>query len=341
MTKVGITVGKFMPLHKGHELMIEFGAAMLDELWVFVSGKHTDTIPVSLRYHWVSRYVMQKGLHNVKVLQHTDRSPTPINIDENGTVLDADFQQYWVNEFRTLVPRATHFVSSDLYGKTMAELLNIKWLPVDPKREMVSISATEIRKDPIAHFSMISDAAKSHYVRKIAIVGPESSGKSTMTKKLADYFSGTIVNEYGRTLSEVKGNNMSKEDFLDIMNGQQALINIAVSKATSPFIFIDTEAYTTYLFSKIYLGEYMEEIRSFGTLQQDIDYYIVLSPNVDWVDDGTRVLVDQQKREQFFEELVQLLQKHNKSFDVVESSDFSERFWDCAALIQKGIPPTL
>lgn len=345
MTKVGITVGKFMPLHKGHELMIVFGSKMMDKLWVVVSGNLTDSISVATRYNWVCEYVEQNGLRNVRVIYHIDQSPEPVNVDENGTVLDKEFQEYWVNEFKRILPSdhppITHFVSSDMYGKTMAELLGIKWLPVDPKREMVKISGTMIRKDPIAHFGMISNAAKSHYVRKIAIVGPESSGKSTMIKQLAygetvnEYgrIIGETVNEYGRIISEVKGNNLTKDDFLDIMNGQQALIDIAVKNAKMPIVLIDTEAYTTYLFSKIYLGEYMPEILEFGH-EQDIDHYIVLSPNVDWVDDGTRVLGDQQKREQFFEELVEILQKQKKSFTVVDSSDFSDRFWECVDVVQ-------
>ena len=325
---LGITIGKFMPLHKGHELMIEFGIAMCDEFNIIVSGREDDVIPLSTRWNWV--YSQYGHLPNVFVHEHNDESPEPVNVDENGTVLDSEFQEYWKNEFARMVPHATHFISSDMYGKTMAELLGIKWLPVDPKREMVKISGTMIRKDPISHFGMISNAAKSHYARKIAIVGPESSGKSTMIKQLAY---GETVNEYGRIISEVKGNNLTKDDFLDIMNGQQALIDIAVKNSKMPIVLIDTEAYTTYLFSKIYLGEYMPEILEFGH-EQDIDHYIVLSPNVDWVDDGTRVLGDQQKREQFFEELVKILQKQKKSFNVVDSSDFSERFWECVDVVR-------
>jgi len=322
--KVGLSIGKFMPLHKGHELMLDFGVAMLDKMNIVVSGNENDGIPLTVRYDWVrTKY---KDNPNVKVHYHMDESPEPVNVDENGTVLDPEFQEYWKNEFARMVPHATHFVSSDMYGKTMADLLGIKWLPVDPKREMVNISATLIRNDPVTHFGMISDVAKPYFTRKIAIVGPESSGKSTMIEQLADHFGSETVNEYGRTLSEVNGNDMSKDDFLDIMNGQQALIDIAVKKATSPFVFIDTEAYTTYLFSKIYLGEYMDEILEFSH-NQEIDHYIVLSPNVDWVDDGTRVLGDQQKREQFFEEIINILQKQDKSFDVVEDMDYRERFW--------------
>jgi len=334
--KVGLTIMKAMPLHRGHELMIEFGSKMMDRLWVVVSGKLTDSIPVATRYNWVCEYVERNNLRNVGVIYHIDESPAPVNVDENGTVLDPEFQEYWKNEFIRILPHGclplTHFVSSDMYGKTMADLLGIKWLPVDPKREMVNISATLIRNDPVTHFGMISDVAKPYFTRKIAIVGPESSGKSTMIEELADFFGSETVNEYGRTLSEVKGNDMTKEDFLDIMNGQQALIDIVSNKAMSPFVFIDTEAYTTYLFSKIYLGEYMDEILEFGH-NQEIDHYIVLSPNVDWVDDGTRVLGDQQKREQFFEEIINILQKQDKSFEVVEDMDYKKRFWNSVDVV--------
>lgn len=337
MIKIGITIGKFMPLHRGHELMIEFSSKMLDKLWVVVSGKPTDVIPVATRYNWVCEYVERNNLRNVGVIYHIDESPEPENIDENGTVLDTEFQEYWKNEFIRILPHGrsplTHFVSSDMYGKTMAELLGIKWLPVDPKREMIDISATIIRNDPVTHFGMISDVAKPYFTRKIAIVGPESSGKSTMISDLADFFGSEIVNEYGRTLSEVKDNDLTKEDFLDIMNGQQALIDIAVRKATSPFVFIDTEAYTTYLFSKIYLGEYMNEILEFGH-NQEIDHYIVLSPDVDWVNDGTRILGEQEKRKQFFEEIIDILQKQNKSFDVIEGTDYRKRFWEAVDAVR-------
>jgi HTH-type transcriptional repressor of NAD biosynthesis genes len=192
---------------------------------------------------------------------------------------------------------------------------------------MINISATLIRNDPVTHFEMISDVAKPHYVKKIAIVGPESSGKSTMVSDLADFFGSEIVNEYGRTLCEVKNNNLTKEDFLDIMRGQQALIDSVTKKATSPFVFIDTEAYTTYLFSKIYLGEYVEEILDFAH-KQEIDHYIVLSPDIDWVDDGTRIMSRYKDRETFYKETIKLLDSQNKSFDVVNDEDYRKRFWN-------------
>lgn len=332
MNKIGTTIGKFMPLHVGHELMIEFGIAMCNEFNIIVSGKETDVIPLSVRWAWINE--KYGHLPNVFVHDHTDESPTPINVDEHGTVLDPEYQEYWKNEFTRMAPHATHFVSSDFYGQTMADLLGIEWMPVDPLREMFEISATKIRNNPIKYFQYISNVAKPHFTKKIAIVGPESSGKSTMIKKLAHHYNGNIVHEYGRTLSEAKKNDLTKDDFMQITEGQQALIDIAINKGRSPYLFIDTEAYVTYLFSKIYLDEYTEEILEYGK-NQEIDHYIVLAPTVKWVNDGTRVLGDQEKREEFYNGLIAILTLHGKSYTVIDSEEFASREQQAIECINK------
>lgn len=307
MRNIGITIGKFMPLHKGHELMIELGAALMDELQVVVSGKETDVISLSTRYNWVRQFVSERGLYNVQVHMHNDQSPPPINVDENGTVLDLDFQLYWVYEFMKIDDRITHIVSSDRYGQVLSDRMNLQWMPIDPNREMVKISATKVRENPTKYFQYISDVAKPYYVKKVAVVGPESTGKSTLVKSLGESLNCSTVSEYGRTISEAKKNDLNSDDFMDIMYGQEVLIDIAVRNATTPLVITDTEAITTYLFSKIYLGELDKKILDFAK-QQNIDHYIVLAPTVNWVDDGSRVLGDQDEREKFFEEIVDLLE---------------------------------
>jgi HTH-type transcriptional repressor of NAD biosynthesis genes len=314
--------------------MIEFGAAMLDKLTVVVSGKPTDEITVAQRYNWVCEFVEKNNWRNVGVIYHIDKSPTPINIDTDGTVLDVDFQLYWANEFSKMATDATHIVSSDKYGQVIADRMNLKWLPVDPDRENVEISATKIRKNPTKYFKYISDVAKPYYVKKVAIVGPESTGKSTLVKSLGKFLKGSVVHEYGRTISEAKKNDLDLSDFMDITYGQQALIDIAVRNATTPLVITDTEAFTTYLFSKVYLGELKKEILDVAA-DQEIDLYVVLSPNVNWVDDGTRVLGKQAEREQFFEDIVSLLEHKGANYVVVDADDFVYRHTQAATAIYK------
>jgi HTH-type transcriptional repressor of NAD biosynthesis genes len=314
--------------------MIEFGAAMLDKLNVMVSGKLTDEITVAQRYNWVCEFVERNHLKNVRVFYHIDNSPAPVNIDADGTVIDADYQRYWTNELLQIAPDATHIVSSDKYGQAIANLANLEWLPVDPDREMVEISATKIRKNPTKYFNYISDLAKPYYVKTVAIVGPESTGKSTLVKSLGKFLKGSVVHEYGRTISEAKQNNIGFSDFMDIARGQQALIDIAVRQATTPLVITDTEAFTTYLFSKVYLGELEKGILD-ATMDQKIDLYIVLSPNVNWVDDGTRVLGKQAERKKFFDDIVILLEHKGANYVVVDANDFVCRQAQAAAAICK------
>jgi len=327
MSRVGVTIGKFMPLHKGHELLIRFGSMMMDDLVVVVSGNEGDEISVATRYGWVKEFTKTNDLTNVTVILHIDKSPIPKEIDEDGTVLDPKFQQYWVKEFQLIASEATHFVSSDKYGSIMADLLGIKWLPVDPDREMIQISGTMIRNDPVRYFESLSNASKAHYIKKIAIVGPESSGKSTLVRELAATGVGAAIPEYGRTISEARDNNLLEEDFLDIVDGQQCLIDIATASAKSSILLVDTEAYVTYLFSKKYLGSPTASILEFAKTQE-FDQYIVMSPEVEWIDDGSRVMGDQQEREQFFNDLIELLESNNESFVVVSGTSYHDRVWE-------------
>jgi HTH-type transcriptional repressor of NAD biosynthesis genes len=328
MEMSGVTVGKFMPLHRGHELMIKFGSQMLDELFVFVSGNESDEIPLSIRLEWVREFVRKENLNNVVVICHMDQSPIPRNIDENGTVLDEDFQEYWVNQFSMYTPNISHIVSSDMYGKVLADrMLGVKWLPVDIEREMISISGTVIRANPKEHFDFISDSAKPYFVKKIAFVGAESSGKSTATKTFAKMWNVHFANEYGRTLTTTQEKQFTEYDFYDIMKGQDTLIRLADQRNVKDGKFItltDTEAYITYLFSKIYLGRYLPRILDFAR-QQKIDKYIVLAPNTKWVNDGTRVMDDQQDRIDFHEEIIRLLEENDENYTVIDDPFFTDR----------------
>jgi len=51
--KRGLVIGKFMPLHKGHIALIEFAAALCDELIVSMSYTDNDPIDPQLRLEWI------------------------------------------------------------------------------------------------------------------------------------------------------------------------------------------------------------------------------------------------------------------------------------------------
>lgn len=317
----GVTVGKFAPFHLGHKLMVDFAAATLDHVDVIVSGNETDVIPLARRLEWVTETYRHSP--NVTVHRHVDDIP-PGEVDRDGTVIDEGFWQRWVDVFRRFSPEATHFVSNDQYGKKAADLMGLQWLSVDPNRETMPISGTLIRMDPMRNFEMIAPAARSHFVKRVVIVGAESTGKSVMTRKLARDFSTIGVHEYGRTLSEQKDNELALSDFMTIAEAQNRLVELTAPTANR-VLFVDTEAYTTYLFSSIYTGETDERIRDMA-IAQHFDLYVVLMPTVKWVDDGWRVLPAQEKRNDFSLSMIEFLQRYKKPYVIARHQDYDDRY---------------
>jgi HTH-type transcriptional repressor of NAD biosynthesis genes len=317
----GITCGKFMPFHRGHELMIDFAAAVLDHVVVMVAGKETDTVPLSLRYKWVAE--TYKGNPKVSVISFHDDITYVGEPDADGTIHDPIFWEKWVEAFRKAAPDATHFFSSDMYGKVAAEKLGIEWLPVDPDREMVHISGTKIRQQTTRNFDYLTLAAKKDLVKKVVVIGPESTGKSTLTAKLAEHFKTSFANEWGRTVCLAK-NKLTETDFENIAVAQQTLIDIAIKNSAGGVVFSDTEAYTTYLFGRLYLNKNLEAIRQ-RAINQKFDLYVLLAPTVEWIQDGTRTIDSQIAREKFFNDLYYFLVKHKKPFVVVDNDNFEDR----------------
>lgn len=343
-SRIGLTIMKAMPFHKGHEFLIAFGSKMLDELHVLVSGKENDIIPLEVRFNWVVKYSKQlKMMYNTKVYVyiHIDASPDPINVDEHGTVLDKPFQDYWVSEFKSIVPKANVFVSSDRYGQTMAELMNIDWLPVDPDREIFPFSATMIRNDINKNFHLLSDIAMPYFVKTVTVIGPESTGKSTMAKKLAEKFNGAYLLEYGRTISEMKKNDLTEDDFLNIVHGQKHLVNYAIKYSNKRLIVSDTDAFTTGLFAEMY--DYHDIAAYCKTVATDQRFmlYLLLAPTVDWINDGTRIAGTQEVRDAFYEHLLGFLKDNNMNYIIIDEPDFALRMSKAYASVEDMLNQSL
>ena len=67
------------------------------------------------------------------------------------------------------------------------------------------ISSTELRKNIYEHWDWLPSFVKPYYVKKVLIIGLESSGKSVLTINLANYFNTNFIEEAGRELSQKSG----------------------------------------------------------------------------------------------------------------------------------------
>ena len=187
----GMVLGKFMPPHLGHVYLVDFARAYVDDLAVVVGTLAREPIPGALRYGW-----MCELFPTVQVVHLTDENPQEPHEHPR-------FWDIWRESLLRVLPwRPDYVFASETYGEGLRASSARRWVPVDVARAAVPVSATAIRADPLGHWRFIPRCVRPHFVRRIAVVGPESSGKSTLAAALAQHYRTTWVPEYARALLE-------------------------------------------------------------------------------------------------------------------------------------------
>jgi len=191
----GVVVGKFLPPHRGHHLLIDEANSRCEHLTVVVSGRSVEPIPLALRVGWI-----QDRHPDVTVVGFIDDHP--VNFD------DADTWQYWADRFvegwRTApaerggdedhVDRAglrpDLLFSSEPYGEELAARMGCTHEPVDPDRVAIPVSGTVVRADPIGAFEFLEPAVQAYFTRIVEVDGPAL---------LFDHVINALVAELGTT----------------------------------------------------------------------------------------------------------------------------------------------
>lgn len=151
-------------------------------------------------------------------------------------------------------------------------------------------------------------------ILRITTYGPESTGKTTLARDLADYFNTVWIVEFARDfLQEIldkEGRICEEKDLLPIAVGQTAIENEALNRANK-YLFCDTNALVTKVYSDIYYNHCGSEIEEAARLHH-YDLFFLTDKDVPWEDDGLRD--SQEYRDSSFEIFKQNLIDYNKPF---------------------------
>jgi len=244
MKKVGLTLGKFAPLHKGHEHLLKTMLDEMDEGIVLVYDTHVTHVPLHIRAGWIRKLF-----------------PEITVIEARGSpAVCPDIHEYERREERyiTALLRGrdiTAFYSSEYYGEHMSKALGCIDRRMDRRRDSYRISGTMIRDDPFRYREYISDTVYPDLIIKVVFLGSVSTGKSTIAEALAKKYGTTYVSEYGREYWEFhqQDRRLSIEAFDEIALGHIEREEEAFLSANR-YCFIDTNAITTYMFALDYHG---------------------------------------------------------------------------------------
>jgi len=145
-------------------------------------------------------------------------------------------------------------------------------------------------------------------LKKIVVIGPESTGKSTLCKQLADHFKTNWCPEYAREYLEKNGINYTYEDLLSIAKGQIALEEKTLSAVDSQpsTVFFDTDMHVMKVWCEFAFGKCHSWILNQIALRQ-YDMYLLCNVDLPWIKDSLREypdLVTRNKLYHFYKDIM-------------------------------------
>ena len=144
----------------------------------------------------------------------------------------------------------------------------------------------------------------SSSIKKIVIIGPESTGKSTLCAELADHYQTSWCPEYARGFLLTHGMNYTYDDLLTIAKGQLDLEDrftkgLQEQNNSDNLLFIDTDMYVMKVWCDFVFGKchpfIIEQIR-----ERKYDHYLLCNTDLPWVKDELREYPDIEQRQKLF-----------------------------------------
>lgn len=315
----GVVAGKFYPLHLGHDLLIRTALQQCEQVTILLiprPGEIPDG-PDRLR-------TMRLAYPTANVLKVADLGTD--DSDPLSSILWAKYTRDILDD-RTIDAVYT----SEHYGESWAAALGSHHVMVDLERSTIPVSGTQIRANPFAYWDFIHPEARWSFVKRVLLIGPESTGKTTLAARLAERFGSVWVPEYGRMYVEKHGSIEETDHriiFAEILNRQPAMEDALVANANR-VLFCDTDLTATYFWYFLWQPDSVGDALHVAIMNEAIarrtryDLVLITSDvGAPWVDDGLR---DQmQTRRWFTEQVVNEFRDHPNA-KLIDAGSWQER----------------
>lgn len=136
-------------------------------------------------------------------------------------------------------------------------------------------------------------------MQKIVVIGPESTGKSTLCEQLAEHYNTVWCPEYAREYLLANGINYSYDDLLTIAKGQIALEEKTVEQAKNNIVFIDTDLYVMKVWCEFVFQQCHRWILD-EMVKRKYDLYLLCNTDLPWQPDTLREYPDLESRKKLY-----------------------------------------
>ena len=157
-------------------------------------------------------------------------------------------------------------------------------------------------------------------MKKIVIIGPESTGKSTLSSQLAEHYKTVWCPEFAREYLLGKGMNYTFEDLLNIAHGQIELEDSMLTQAKNGFYFIDTDMYVMKVWCEVAFQNCHTWILK-QAAQRKYDLFLLCCTDLPWKPDELREYPDRHFREKLFKMYKDIVINSNSMWSEISGTD--------------------
>lgn len=343
----GVVLGSFSPMHTGHlDLVMAAKKLCSKGAIIAVCGLDGDRgtrigLPIERRYEIIKKMFEGDPLVHVVMMKDNDIGIAGY-MDKWAEWIEA--LSYKLAEIvygnadvskrkcEKLLQRTTIFTGEPSYRKAIMSVFrkgpNVYLL----SRELNTISATKIRKEPMKYWNeIIGHEFKAQFAKRVLIIGTASEGKSTLTKDLARYFDAGCTEEYGHVyLAATNGKEpmpddtkLTYDDYIRFLDEQYRVNSASWHKVN----ICDSDAMTTLMYAKYYSMDdrYAVTEEDYKRIEAHAkflkyDAIFVLPPKKDsWVQDGSRDCLTNsfEDRKKQYQVLMNIIGQHYCTEDIV------------------------
>lgn len=295
----GLVVGKFSPLHRGHELLIGCAQEQCQRLAIISYAKPEFAgCGADRREEWLGSlfpHIQRLVVTDERLKEWFPAGDVSLPPDEADESIHRLFVGRLCRDVLAISVDAV-FTSED-YGDGFAEELTsffrsydptlptVRHILVDRQRTRIPVSGSMLRSGLHEQRQWLAPVVYASFVQRVCVLGGESSGKSTLTAALAEYFDTDYVEEYGRELWDKKYGQLEYEDMLAIAQEQVVREERSLLSARR-YLFCDTSPLTTLFYSRFLFGRSDPALevlacRCYGLV-------VLCEPDIMFIQDGTR-----------------------------------------------------
>ena len=350
MYDTGLMIGQFEPLHLGHMRSILEASGKAKTLHIVIMANPSPHPDFNITLQDKARW-LQMACADLPFIQihTTEESELPCHEHFANTSFDTATSNTQLQRLLDTfaLPAETVLFLADNHPLVHTQTLDTQiqqqtslTMQVVATSVQPEFDTLAIAQNPIAHWSALHPQVRGDYTKTVAIVGGESSGKTTLVHKLANYYGASFALEMGRLYvgTDLGGSEVGLQysDYAPIVLNHAQAIRDAKSCATAPVTIVDTDFVTTQAFCEEYEGRThpfvaacIDEFR--------LDHTIMLDNNTPWIDDGMRSLGTPEARGRFEQLLIDIFARHDIAPHMIDQPDYDARYQQALLFIDQHI----